>query len=355
MNPGRLGRISSRKVGERESGIPESCPWVVLSRFADELEEAVLLFGREGRLLWANRMALHLFGEGVKPGASPIEASLNYAFSEAVEEALAGKRVEREILLLPAERWVKVVALPGEEVWVVARDVTPERRLFEMRDRFLAQAAHELRTPVGAIAGWAETLEELSPEEVGEQRELLSHIRREAQRLGRLVEDLLQLSRLRGREVALLRRECDLGRLAREAVERFRKRFEEKGVELFLESPSPVYASLDADRVARALDNLLDNGLKFTPPGGRVTVKVGEEEKDLVVLEVEDTGEGMTREEAELAFEPFYRGRRPGAGAGLGLAVVKEVVEAHRGRITVRSSPGAGSAFRLEFPRWSPI
>jgi two-component system phosphate regulon sensor histidine kinase PhoR len=198
---------------------------LALPRFADELEEAVLLFSREGRLLGTNRAARHLFGEGVKPGASPIEASLNYAFSEAVEEALAGKRAERETLLLPAERWVKVVALPGEEVWVVVRDLTPERRLLEMRDRFLVQAAHELRTPVGAIAGWAETLEDLSPEEVGEQRELLGHIRREAQRLGRLVEDLLQLSRLRGREVTLLRRECDLGRLAREAAERFMERF----------------------------------------------------------------------------------------------------------------------------------
>ncbi len=294
----------------------------------------------------------------MKPGASPIEASLNYAFSRLVEEALGGIRTEGEIFLLPSERWVKVVAFPGEpggEVWVVARDVTPERRLRELRDRFLAQAAHELRTPVGAIRGWAETLEELPPQEVQAQRELLAHIRREAERLGRLVEDLLHLSRLRGKRLHLRRRECDLARLAEEAVERFRRQYEEKGVELHLEVPPVAFASLDADQVALAMDNLLHNGLKFTPPGGRVRVRVEMGEGGGCRIEVEDTGEGMTREEADLAFQPFYRGRKPGAGAGLGLAVVKEVVEAHGGKVTLRSSPGAGSLFRLEFPSWSPI
>jgi two-component system, OmpR family, sensor kinase len=210
---------------------------------------------------------------------------------------------------------------------------------------FLLSVSHELKTPLTAIRGYGEALQEgaASPSEAADV------ITREAARLGRLVQDLLDLARMNQRTFAIRRQPVDLAAVARETASRYEPRARSFGVSLTVEAPGPVPAIGDPDRILQILSNLTENALRCTPAGGSVSIAGGEGS-----LSVRDTGPGLSEEDLPRAFDRFYLyGRYAGeraVGTGLGLALVKELTEAMGGSVSVQSHPGQGTTFRFRLP-----
>jgi signal transduction histidine kinase len=217
-------------------------------------------------------------------------------------------------------------------------------RLEEARREFIARISHDLRTPLTAIKGLVVNLQDTAPEAM---QASLSTMDEQTDRLIRLVNDLLALSRLQRGELCLVRAEIDLAAVARSAVSLASERARRLGVVLTINLPSPIPPVLgDADRLQQVVVNLLDNALRATPAGGTVEVRVVAEGNE-VLLTVIDSGCGLTAEQAMHAFEPTFRG--PGGGTGLGLTIARDLVAAHGGRIWLQNRPegGAEAGFAL--------
>jgi two-component system sensor histidine kinase BaeS len=218
----------------------------------------------------------------------------------------------------------------------------------QLRRALVADVAHELRTPIAIMQAETEALADglISP-----SPSALSSLNEEAVRLARMVEDLQTLASAEAAGLDLQPRPLDLGRVAADAADSLSRRFQASGVELEQQLP-PTPALGDPRRLHQVVTNLLDNAAKYTPPGGTVTVRSGTEDGD-AVLEVTDTGPGIPPDERALVWDRFYRGRsgRFADGSGIGLAVVKELVDAHGGRITIGEANGGGARFTVRLPR----
>ncbi len=246
---------------------------------------------------------------------------------------------------------------------VAAHELLTERneRLLEadrLKDEFVALISHDLRTPLTSIIGYTElALDETDGDPLdAERKSYLSVVARSAERLLRLVDDLLFVARLRaGRGLELDVKELDLAAIAQQSAVEAHPRAQAKHLELRYEGVEAAPVRADRGRMFQLLDNLIANAIKFTPAGGRVAVHV-ETLQDTVVLEVRDTGIGMSPEDAEQLFERFFRSERASTvqipGTGLGLFVARAITEAHRGRIPAAPGPRAarssGSSFRLQ-------
>jgi len=237
---------------------------------------------------------------------------------------------------------------------LVVRDITGEREAERAKQDFFALVSHELRTPLTAILGYAELLlSDDTGELPAEHQRYLEVIERNARRLVRLVGDLLFAAQVEGAPLLLEPAEVDLTALVHDAVEAARPHAAEAGVALATEL-APVGRCIgDHDRLAQVLDNLLSNALKFTPPGGGIVVRLACDD-DGAQIEVEDSGVGIPPEELPHLFERFYRARnaagRATPGLGLGLTIVRTIVEGHGGCVTVRSDRDGGACFTVRLP-----
>jgi two-component system phosphate regulon sensor histidine kinase PhoR len=242
---------------------------------------------------------------------------------------------------------------PG--VLVVLGEVTRLKRLERMRRDFAANVSHELRTPVTTIKGCAETLLDGSLEELPEARRFLDAIRRQADRLAAIIEDLLRLS--------LVEQEDEKGgiELAQESVadilntalQDHAGQASEKNIRILVACPTGLQARASRPLLAQAVSNLLDNAIKYSEPGGTVSLAAERLDQE-VVIRVADQGVGIEKEHLTRLFERFYRvdkarSRKLG-GTGLGLSIVKHIALAHGGRVSVESTPGKGSAFKIHLP-----
>lgn len=238
----------------------------------------------------------------------------------------------------------------------VATDISERREADRLQDEFVGLVSHELRTPLTAILGYTDLMR-LSPDLTAEQGSDLEVIERNAQRLLRLVTDLLLSVQLSSGTFALVLEPVDLAELARSSVQAITPSAEAAGVDLVLDAPEPVRLTADPVRVGQVLENLLSNGIKFTPANGTVTVRVrsgGTEDARLGIVEVSDTGIGIGPDELGRLAERFYRaptakGKRI-RGIGLGLSIVQAIMHAHHGRLDVSSALGKGTTFTVEFP-----
>ncbi len=209
--------------------------------------------------------------------------------------------------------------------------------------------AHELRTPLTAIVGHAEILESCSPADEALWRRSRDFIAAETQRLARLVDDLLALSRL---EAAPLMRTVNVRAVAESALSRLFDQAETAGLKLTLDAPPSLpRVHADPDRLEQALTNLLDNAIKYTPGSGAVTVRLISE-GGYVRVEVSDTGPGISPDDLPHLFEPLYRAEsaRHQPGTGLGLTIVRTILDQHGAPVSVRSTPGQGTAFTFRLP-----
>jgi len=234
--------------------------------------------------------------------------------------------------------------------WIEAQN-QELRELDRVKDEFVSSVSHELRTPLTSISGYVELL--LEDEANEERRGYLSIVDRNAQRLLGLVSDLLFTARLQDGRLELERTEVDLRRLVADAIQSARPRAESARIELVVEADAVPPVLGEAVRLAQLLDNLVSNAVKFTPSGGRVTVRLSSDGTQ-ARIEVSDTGIGIAPAEREKLFERFFRSQaaleRQIQGTGLGLYISKAIVEAHGGRIGVQSIVGEGTTFVVELP-----
>lgn len=219
-----------------------------------------------------------------------------------------------------------------------------------MRDEVLAIVAHDLRTPVDAILTSVAFLMDVEHSE-DERRRLLSVIRRSVSGMHRLIDDLLDVTRMESGVFSVELQPCDVAALARDVTEQFRRQAVNGGLTLECNvEGDAITAVADPHRIAQVLQNLVGNALKFTPAGGRVTVAVVRDECG-VRCSVADTGAGIAPDDLSRLFERFWQARRSRrSGAGLGLAIARGIVEAHGARLEVQSELGAGSTFSFRVP-----
>jgi two-component system, OmpR family, sensor histidine kinase SenX3 len=243
-------------------------------------------------------------------------------------------------------------ALPGGDVALVVDDVTESKRVESVRRDFVANVGHEVKTPVGALTLLAEAALEAGDDPVAVQR-FLTRIQHEAARLSRLVQELLDLSRLQGGEPLPDRTVVPIDAIVDEAVDRSRLVAEVKQIELVRGDATGLSVSGSERQLVTAVANLLDNAVAYSPPGTRVAVGVRQRD-DTVELAVSDQGIGIDGADQGRIFERFYRvdqaRSRETGGTGLGLAIVKHIVNNHGGEVSVWSQPGAGSTFTVRLP-----
>jgi two-component system phosphate regulon sensor histidine kinase PhoR len=250
---------------------------------------------------------------------------------------------------------VRAAPLPGEEGTrlVVFRDVTDVRRLETMRRDFVANVSHELRTPVTAVRSAAETLQGGAADDPRARQKFLDAIARNAERLQRLIEDLLDLSKIESKQLALKTEPIDLQAITAHALGLVRERAEERGVRLVHAVGADVpHAMADRRALEQILANLLENAVKYCP-GATVTVRAAARD-ERVSVSIDDTGSGIAPQHVPRLFERFYRvdaGRsRDVGGTGLGLAIVKHLSEAMGGSVAVESVLGRGTTFTVTLP-----
>jgi signal transduction histidine kinase len=315
------------------------------------LADAVLAADGSGEITLANATASALLKAAPQPLHEAIRRTLDDEEPQTVE--VAARAQVFELLTTP---------LRGEDGSVsgavaVGHDVTAYRQLDRLRTTFVSDVSHELRTPLTAIKGFVETLRDGAADDPATRERFLHTLATETDRLIRLTNDLLLLTRADAGRLDLQLTSVDVVAAAERAVAQLESRAREKRIAVAIELPDgAVYALADADRVHQVLVNLLDNAIKFTPAGGRVAVSIGRgEATPRPTVTVADTGPGIPADELPHIFERFYRGDRSRArqstdGSGLGLAIAKAIVEAHGGQIWVTSESGNGATFRFTLP-----
>lgn len=329
------------------------------------IPDPVILVDRRTRVLEANPAArallpaLHL--------SHPLAFALrNPEVTDAVETVLAGgppQRVAYETRV-PLERAFEIqigaLQVPdgsGAGAVLFLRDLTSAHRLESMRVDFVANASHELRTPLSSLLGFIETLQGPAREDAAARERFLEIMQAQAQRMRRLIDDLLSLSRIELREHVAPTKLVDLGALARQMVDAQAPLAAARGATVTLSDgagPYPVQG--DPDELVRVIENLIENAVKYG--GGAVRVGLGREVDarlgPRIVLTVEDDGPGIAPEHIPRLTERFYRvdvaSSRARGGTGLGLAIVKHVLRRHRGRLTIESEVGKGTMARVALP-----
>ncbi len=331
-----------------------------LQEILASMSEGVLVVDREGRAQMINPAFYRLFDlVGDFSGRPALEIIRHPGFARLIEDTLRqGKAQNAQIALSTPERrtllLTSAVLSGGERGAVVAaRDTTELTRVADMRRDFVANVSHELKTPLAAIRGFAETLRDGALDEPPTARRFTDRILSQCRRLQELLDDLLILSRLEGVDAALDREPVDLDAVARRAVELLAPAAREKRVEIEIQAEPVPAVQGDAGNLERLLLNLLDNAIKYNRPDGKITVRVARCGAE-ALLEVNDTGIGIPAESIPRIFERFYRvdkGRaREEGGTGLGLAIVKHIAQAHGGQVDVESRAGRGSTFRVRLP-----
>jgi len=331
----------------------------------DALDDGVLLLDGAGRLLVANPAARSWFGlpDDLRPGL-PVQRVLGAPQVSALAEEAAeagAPMVGTLTLVFPESRTLTMRAFPLADrgptgrIVVTMTDITQRRRLEVLRRDFVANASHELKTPVAAVRVLAETLLTALPDDPEAGRRFAERIAREAERLDVLVRDLLDLSRVERGTLDV--EPVDLVGLAKEVVGGYGDLAEERRIRLHSELRPQVSMRGDRAQLGLLLSNLLDNALRYTPAKGTVCVRLDATESR-AVIQVSDTGQGIPARELSRVFERFYRvdkaRARQTGGTGLGLAIVRHVAEAHGGTVGVDSELGRGSTFTVSLPVTGP-
>ncbi|HLJ61255.1 MAG TPA: ATP-binding protein [bacterium] len=331
------------------------------------MNDAVVAVDAQGTVLLVNQAAGDLLGLGPSARGRSLRTMLGeHPLCRCIDAtaAYAGEIEEEVSLGPPDERLLEVHATtlrPTEGiasgVVAVVRDVTVLRQAERLRRELTANVSHELRTPLTSIKGFAETLLGGAMADEDTCRRFLTIIDNEASRLMKLVDDLMDLSRLESRAVAMEPAPVRLDHLVGEAIGRMRPQADRHHVTLRPAALAPEVVMADRDRILQVLTNLLDNAIKFTPEGGAVEVSIHPDNGG-AAFTIADSGRGIPEEHLPRIFERFYRVERSRSreegGTGLGLAIAKHIVDAHGGRITAQSRPGGGSVFTVVLPGAAP-
>lgn len=336
-----------------------------LETVLDNMINGIVMIDRSGRFLLMNRRAEEVLGFSARElvGRHYTEAKQQYELSQMIQECLAtGKHIRDEITFyFPEERLLELNLVPVNPdntsfagVLLVLQDVTAVRRLERVRSEFVANVSHELKTPIAAVKGFAETLLGGGVQDEETARSFLQIIFDESDRLNRLIGDILELSKIESRRVPLVFSPIEIEGFMEKSVKVIASQAEKKSITVETELEEGLYVEADEDRLRQIIMNLLANGISYTPEGGRVLVKAYSLDEDHISIVICDTGIGIPKKDLPRIFERFYRvdkaRSRSSGGTGLGLSIVKHLIELHKGTITVTSEVGAGSAFTIVLP-----
>jgi two-component system phosphate regulon sensor histidine kinase PhoR len=339
-----------------------------LRAILDNAAEGIVVLGPGGRIQLINAAARVMFNAPLDATGRPfVEVTRNSQIQRFLEHIRDGPTVQQIDAQIGDEdpRTIRIAGGPipdvkGNEgrVVLLATDVSDLRRLERMRVDFVANASHELKTPLASILGYAETLRDDGELDDSTRRQFLDTILRNARRLEDLVTDMLRLARLDSDAGTWKFEAVDPGELVERVVQEHVKDARERGVRLTCQvSRAAGAVTADAELVRQCISNLVGNAVKFTPSGGAVDVLVQAAEGG-VAIDVIDTGVGIAPDHIPRIFERFYRadaGRaREVGGTGLGLAIAKHATAVHGGRIDVESTLGRGSRFRVFLPSVPP-
>lgn len=326
------------------------------------MTDGVLAFNIKGEMIVANPSARLFLGLGEDTAPDFDTLSKKLLLGLKIEEFTVFEDIEvKEKSIFTNERYLKLyfAGISNElkrpdGVVVVLQDFTEQEKLENMRREFVANVSHELRTPLTSIKSYAETLIDGAIDERETAVNFLEVIDSEADRMTRLVRDLLQLSRLDNQQMHWNMREVDFLSLARGCADKMQMEAMSKKQTLNCYSIGEVPTIIgDSDRIQQVLINIINNAIKYTPEGGEITVYVGTRINE-VYAKVTDTGIGIPEEDLPRIFERFYRvdkaRSRDMGGTGLGLAIAKEITEAHGGGISISSQQGKGTEVSVNFP-----
>jgi two-component system phosphate regulon sensor histidine kinase PhoR len=334
------------------------------------LRDAVIVVDGADRLLVANEPAVRLFGLDTGPTrhASLVEriGGTHAEFVELLQQSRRNRTeaTRRELQFVRGDRphiYDTIVSCVQEDekvsaVVAVLHDVTREKEVSQMKNDFVSHVSHELKTPLASITAYSEMLVDGEADDEATRKEFYAIIQSQAQRLNRLIEDILNISRIESGLIKVHKEPASLTILIEEQMQMIRSYAEEK--QITVTSPAPIVydrVCVDKDMLSQVIVNLLSNAIKYTPAGGRVHVGTEvDEPAGLARVTVTDTGVGIPAEEIDHLFEKFYRvsaNNKQAKGTGLGLNLVKQIVEkVHGGRVFVTSQVGVGSTFGFELP-----
>ena len=334
------------------------------------LRDAVVVVDGSDRLLMANEPAAALLGfEARRADRTPLTEVLGTTHPEFVELLRQSRcnqteASKRELVFSQDgrprvyEATISCVQEDGKTAGVVAvlHDVTKEKEVAQMKNDFVSHVSHELKTPLASITAYSEMLADGEADDEETRKEFYAVIQSQAQRLNRLIEDILNISRIESGLIKVKKEQASLAILIEDQMQMIRSYAEEKSITVTSGHPivyDQVY--VDKDMISQVIINLLSNAVKYTPAGGHVTVAIEVDETARVArVTVTDTGVGIPAEAMEHLFEKFYRvaaNNKQAKGTGLGLNLAKQIVEkVHGGRMFVTSQVGVGSTFGFELP-----
>ena len=314
--------------------------------------EGIIAIDAEGKIIKTNSAALILLG-----GSYADDITALPAYRQAAEDigcVLGGETVSKELKV--RDRILRVAITPltdggrGEGAVMLIRDITEASRLEQTRTEYVANVSHELRTPLTSIRGWVETLRTLDDPADENYRKGLEIINNETGRLYNMVEELLDFSRLQNGRIRMDCRPLDLVAELTDAVLFCEARIQREGLVLSYTEPEemiPVYA--DPDRLRQVFINIMDNAIKYSAPGGRITVKLWAGEYK-AFAEIIDQGRGIPPEDLENVKTKFYKGSNSVRGSGIGLALVDSIMTALDGTMDIKSTLGRGTVVTLGLP-----
>ena len=335
----------------------------------ESMLEGVIMIDEQGEIVVINPQARYMLG--FKPGESVASGSLmekmkSINLHKALEECRDKKRTVSKEVIVPQEKSMilrcnmsPVKDAKGRIIGIVSilRDITREREVDRMKTEFISTVSHELRTPLSITREGLSLLLDKIPGDVNDrQKKILSTSKDNIDRLGRIINDLLNVSKIEAGKVSLKKEMVDINGLVREAAASFELPMKNKGLEIRTDVPTgKVEVLADADRIIQVLTNLLSNAIKFTEKG-HIEISVREKEDEMECT-VADTGSGISKGDMAKVFTRFQQfGRTAGAGekgTGLGLSIAKGIIDMHHGQISVESEPGKGSRFIFTLPKYT--
>ena len=362
--------ISGGTVARSAEQIIGSSQAQLIEQLIGGLPGAAIVLDRDGRVVAFNEAAT-----GIAPALSRGEPALiglrMPELVDAVRRAARRREPQRVEFFerVPLDRWLEAFVTPvridsGTErsvdlLLMTFNDLTPLRRVEEMRADFIANASHELRTPLAALLGFIETLQGTAKDDPVARRKFLDIMQGQATRMARLIDDLLSLSRIELNAHLQPNTPVDLPPIVKQVVDGLQTLARDRGVDIKVTIPAdPLLVLGDRDELIRALENLVENALKYGAVGKRVDITVSRGQTRGGAPEarvaVRDYGPGIPPEHLPRLTERFYRvdvtDSRAQGGTGLGLALVKHVLNRHGGRLTIESTPGAGATFTIHLP-----
>ncbi|NMD70276.1 HAMP domain-containing protein [Bacillus sp. DNRA2] len=333
-----------------------------LASILSSMADGVITFNRDGTILITNPPA-ELFLQNWYYDQNDTNSNIEAVPQEVMELFQLAVNTEKEQIgevTVQGLSWVIIVSPLYNNKFIrgavaVIRDMTEERRLDKLRQDFIANVSHELRTPISMMQGYSEAIVDDIAGSDEEKKEFAKVIYDESLRMGRLVNELLDLARMEAGHIQLTVEPIEFKPYIHRIIRKFQGLAKEKDVALAVEvkNEEEVF-EIDADRFEQVMTNLIDNAIRHTPSGGSVSVIEKSDERGFFI-EVQDTGSGIPDEDLPFVFERFYKAdkarTRGRSGTGLGLAIVKNIISAHKGQITVQSKQGRGTTFSIFLPR----